>query len=265
MSIQFAKYNATGNDFIVLNNLDLKLDSSSKSFWKKMCSLKTGVGADGILFLEKSQEKDFKMRYLNADGGEVEMCGNGARTLTAFYHELCLGKKIKYAFETAKGIYECEINPEYGYKLKMNEPCDLDKVDLGDFGEKFSSTRSFYLNTGVPHAVLEVKNILDYPVLRNGKKIREDSRFINGCNANFFEVLSKGHLRVRTYERGVENETLSCGTGAVATALVAARLYNWKEGITLETLGGKLRVEFSRGFKDVYLLGHVEKIFTGLY
>ena len=119
------------------------------------------------------------------------------------------------------------------------------------------------MNTGVPHAVFEVKGILDYPVLDNGRTVRHDERFPKGSNANFFEVMSPKHIRIRTFERGVENETLSCGTGATATALAAAKFYGWNEEIVLETLGGRLAVKFSSDMKDIYLCGKGEKIFAG--
>jgi diaminopimelate epimerase len=199
--------------------------------------------------------------YINADGGEVEMCGNGARTITAFAHEVMGLKKDQYKFETMNGVYECSLDAVYGYRLKMTELYDVGKINLTDMPT--DATKSYYLNTGVPHAVFEVKDILNYPVFEKGKMVRYDSRFERGANANFFEMIKPQHLRLRTYERGVENETLSCGTGATATAIAASLFYGWKDEVVLETLGGRLAVKFSAGFSDVYLCGKVEKIFTG--
>ena len=263
MKINFTKFNATGNDFIVIDNRDLNFEAKDKFRWLKLCSLKTGIGADGVLLLEKSNKADFKMRYINADGGEVEMCGNGARAITAFADETLVQKKEIYKFETMNGIYECALDKDYGYRLKMTELYDMDKINLHDLDKAMNAKNSLYMNTGVPHAVFEIEKILDYPVNINGMTIRNDARFPKGSNANFFEVISPNHIRIRTYERGVENETLSCGTGATATALAAAAFYNWNDEVILETLGGKLAVKFSEDLSDIYLCGQVEKIFTG--
>lgn len=259
--IYFTKYNATGNDFVVIDNRSLEFQAENKKLWAQLCALKSGIGADGVLLLEKSSQHDFKMRYINADGGEVEMCGNGARTMTAFAHEVMGLKKSSYQFETMNGVYQCALDEVYGYRLKMTELYDLGKIPLEDLAT--GATHSLYLNTGVPHAVFEVKDLLDYPVFEKGKMIRYDQRFEKGSNANFFEVLRPNHLRLRTYERGVENETLSCGTGATATAIAAAGFYQWSDEVILETLGGRLAVKFSSDFKEVYLCGKVEKIFLG--
>ncbi len=261
--INFTKFNATGNDFVVIDNRDFTYRAEDRSLWARLCSLKTGVGADGVLLLETSDKVDFKMRYINADGGEVEMCGNGARAITAFAHEVLEAKKDTYKFETMNGVYECALDPVYGYRLKMTELYDIDKINLHDLDSKLKAKKSLYMNTGVPHAVFEIEKILDYPVNAFGKDVRYDARFPKGSNANFFEVISPKHIRIRTYERGVENETLSCGTGATATALAAAKFYGWSEEVVLETLGGRLAVKFSKDLKDIYLCGKVEKIFTG--
>ena len=204
---------------------------------------------------------DFKMRYINADGGEVEMCGNGARAITAFAHNLLLDKKVTYQFETMNGVYECSEDKVYGWRLKMTELYDVDKIKLDSLPIK--NAYALYLNTGVPHCVFLVDNILEYPVFDHGKLVRNNMLFEKGTNANFFEVLKPQHLRVRTFERGVENETLSCGTGVTATAIAAAKFYNWKDEIVLETLGGRLAVQFNSDFSSVFLCGKVEIIFTG--
>jgi diaminopimelate epimerase len=261
--INFTKFNATGNDFIVIDNRELKYSAEDKARWEALCSLKSGIGADGVLLLEKSTKADFKMRYINADGGEVEMCGNGARAITAFANEVLDNKKETYQFETMNGVYECSLDPVFGYRLKMTELYDVGKISLTDLDAKMHAKKSLYMNTGVPHAVFEIEKILEYPVIDNGRSVRHDERFPKGSNANFFEVISPKHIRIRTFERGVENETLSCGTGATATALAAAKFYGWNDEVILETLGGRLAVKFSSDLKDIYLCGKVEKIFTG--
>ncbi len=262
-TINFSKYNATGNDFIVIDNREFIHKAEDRKKWAKLCSLKTGIGADGILLLEESPNLDFKMRYINADGVEVEMCGNGARAITAYAHEVLESKKNKYKFETMNGVYECSLDEAYGYRLKMSELFDVGKIELKDLDSLVLAKKSLYLNTGVPHAVFEVEKIEDYHVVDFGRKVRYDDRFPKGSNADFFEVTSPNHIKIRTYERGVENETLSCGTGATATALSAAKFYGWSDKVTLQTMGGILVVLFSVDLKEIYLCGKVEKIFYG--
>jgi diaminopimelate epimerase len=189
------------------------------------------------------------------------MCGNGARAITAFAHELLDIKKNSYQFETMNGIYECALDSDHGFRLKMTELYDVDKINLELLG--INSKHSLYMNTGVPHCVFEVEDVAKYPVFEQGRSVRYNQLFAKGSNANFFEVIGSKHLKVRTYERGVENETLSCGTGVTATAIAAARIYQWSDEILLETLGGRLAVLFNSDFSSVYLCGKVEKVFTG--
>lgn len=254
--------NATGNDFIAIDNRKLQFSANDVELWKKLCALKSGIGADGVLLLEPSLKADFKMRYINADGGEVEMCGNGGRAITAFAHELFDNKKECYQFETMNGFYECSLDSVHGYRLKMTELYDVDKINLAPLN--IENKHCLYLNTGVPHCVFEVENLSHYPLFEKGKSVRYSPLFAKGSNANFFEVIAPRHLRVRTYERGVENETLSCGTGVTATAIAAAKIYQWSQEIIVETLGGSLAVSFNADFSSVYLCGKVEKIFTGM-
>ena len=264
MPLSFTKINATGNDFIVIDNREGVVQAENRELWSKLCSLKTGIGADGVLLLEKSSKADFRMRYINADGGEVEMCGNGGRAITAFASLVLETKKDLYRFETMNGVYECGPDSTHGFRLKMTELYDVDKIKLDSFKEEINNKHSMYLNTGVPHAVFEIENFLGYPVFERGKKVRYSSLFEKGTNTNFFEVVGPNHLRIRTYERGVENETLSCGTGITATAIAAAKIYKWSDEIILESLGGRLAVQFSADFKEVYLCGKVEIVFKGI-
>jgi diaminopimelate epimerase len=261
-TVQFKKYNATGNDFIIIDNREHIVDASDKKLWESMCRLKTGIGADGVLLVEKSTNYDFKMRYINADGGEVSMCGNGGRAITAFVHADLMFNKSAYQFETMNSVYESFPDKEFGYRLKMTELYDQDKIQVGDL---VSNIHAFYLNTGVPHAVFEVDQIDQFDVFNSGKKVRYDQRFEKGTNANFYQVIESGVVKIRTYERGVENETLSCGTGAVATALTAARFHHFTEQVIMQTMGGILAVKFSNDFKEIYLCGKVEKVFDGSF
>ena len=261
--ISFSKFNATGNDFIIIDNRQNIVNANDYALWKKLCSIKTGIGADGVLLLEKSAKADFKMRYINADGGEVSMCGNGARAITAFASERIDHKKEIYLFETMNGLYECGLDPEFGYKLKMTELYDVDKIKLNCFLNQLQAKSSLYLNTGVPHCVFEVTNLDSYPVFQNGNLVRYNSMFEKGANANFFEIESSGVLKIRTYERGVEGETLSCGTGITATAIAVAKFYGWKDRIIFKAKGGTLAVSFSSDFNEVYLCGPAIEVFKG--
>jgi len=260
--IFFSKYNGTGNDFIIIDNRDSIVEATASSLWARLCRQKFGIGADGVLLLEKSAKADFRMRYINADGGEVEMCGNGGRVITSFAHEQLGFNKKEYTFETMNAVYHSAPDLKWGYRLRMMELYDVHRFSIGHL---IPSNCSMYLNTGVPHCVFEVENVHKFPVFLKGKEIRYNSLFEAGTNSNFFEVMSPNHLRIRTYERGVENETLSCGTGATATAIAYAKFYHLKDEVILETNGGELAVSFDPDFKEVFLCGKVEKIFEGSF
>ncbi len=260
--VSFYKLCATGNDFIAIDNRNLVYDALNKNLWESMCYLKSGIGADGVLLLEPSSKFDFKMRYINADGGEVAMCGNGARAITYFAHTILNFGKEKYQFETKNSVYECSIDAEFGYKLKMTELYDLRAINLDDL---FLAKSNCYLNTGVPHSVFEVDDVDKIDLISCGRKIRFDGRFREGTNVNFYQLSASNKIKIRTYERGVENETLSCGTGAVATAITAAIKHQLKEAIVLETKGGELAVKFDSEFKNIFLCGQVKKVFEGTF
>jgi len=261
-TIHFKKFNATGNDFIIIDNRENIVNADDKALWAKLCRLKSGIGADGVLLVEKSTKFDFKMRYINADGGEVSMCGNGARAITAFVHEELKFQKVKYQFETMNSVYECAPDLEFGYRLKMTELYDVEKFKIDDL---VAATHCRYLNTGVPHCVFEVEDVEHFDVFNQGKKVRYDQRFPSGTNANFYKVIAANKVAIRTYERGVEDETLSCGTGAVATAITAAYFHQFSDQVVLETRGGTLAVKFSKDLKEIYLCGKVEKVFEGFF
>lgn len=263
MNLTFSKYVATGNDFVVVDNRNNSYDANNKNFWEKVCTPKWGVGADGVLLVEKSLKEncDFKMRYLNADGAEVSMCGNGARTITAFFHHECGGKKEHYTFETKNGIYHCYLDALWGYRLLMTELYDVAKLDISSLVKNQSS---LYLNTGVPHCVFEVLDVDNFPVFEEGKKVRYNPMFSEGANANFYTRVSEKRLKVRTYERGVENETLACGTGATAVAISAAKRYGITDSLEIEVPGGLLLIKFNSDFSTIELCGKAEKIFSGV-
>ncbi|MFA5287701.1 MAG: diaminopimelate epimerase, partial [Candidatus Omnitrophota bacterium] len=209
--IKFTKMVASGNDFVVVENNELSA--------KSVCDRKFGIGADGLLVLGKSRSADIKMRIFNADGSEAEMCGNGARC-TAFFavHQLACSKKV--SIETKAGIIKAEVNKDI-VRIKLTEPKGLNL----DIPIKINGRllRVNFINTGVPHAVIFVSGIDKIDVDNIGRAVRYHKRFSPaGTNVNFVEVLGKDAIRIRTYERGVEGETLACGTGSTAAALVFA-------------------------------------------
>jgi len=260
MKIDFFKYCATGNDFVVIDNRQNLCDTKNKKLWAHFCDRKNGIGADGVLFLEQVSSADFHMRYLNADGGEVDMCGNGARSITHFAHFLKIKNSADFVFTTANGKYLSQVLGVDLAKVQMTELRDENKYQLKDF--KISDS-CWFLNTGVPHCVFEVAGVDKFTVQETGAKVRYDARFPDGSNANFCERVSGNIFSLRTYERGVEAETLSCGTGAVATAIVMAKKYQIADQVILKTPGGELTVSFNSDFSKVYLAGSVKQVFSG--
>jgi len=261
LKLNFEKYSGTGNDFVVIDNRKLAINTQHKASWAQICDRKLGVGADGVLFVEPSEKYDFKMRYLNADGGEVDMCGNGARVLIHFVHEnLKLKVESNYVFETANGVYKASMDSKFGVKLQMVELYNVDKIKISDLAPL---ENSLYLNTGVPHCIFHVKEADAVDLQNHGAKVRYDKRFENGVNSNYFEVIEDNIIKLRTYERGVEGETLACGTGAVAAALACSKFFSWEKEVEVRMPGGILTILFNAGHSEVYLCGQVEKIFSG--
>jgi diaminopimelate epimerase len=253
MNVNCYKYQGTGNDFILIDNRGNSISLSTEQI-KWLCDRRFGIGADGLMLLELEPNADFKMVYFNSDGYESSMCGNGGRCITAF------AKKIGVISNEAKflaidGLHEAKIVDEL-ISLKMN---DVRNVEIGsDF---------FYLNTGSPHYVKYVSDVENMDVYIEGKKVRYNNRFeAEGTNVNFIEK-KENELFVRTYERGVENETLSCGTGVTAAALVAAisGASTTKNNCVIKTLGGNLNVKFEKvlehSFYNIWLEGPATFVF----
>ena len=251
----FYKYQGTGNDFILIDNRSFLFKNNTKTI-EKLCDGKFGIGADGLILLEnpKNPEEDFSMKYFNADGKESSMCGNGGRCIAAFAKELGL-IETKARFSAIDGEHIAILEDET-IRLKMMDVNGIEKVE-----------NAFFLNTGSPHYVVFTENIDAMDVKSEGAKIRYSKQFGEaGTNVNFVEV-KENILSVRTYERGVEDETLSCGTGVVAVALAAN--FSGKtssEKIVMETLGGNLSVNFEKsqnGYKNIWLNGPAELVFKG--
>jgi diaminopimelate epimerase len=262
--LRFTKMNGAGNDFILFDNRrgDIDLDRNQIA---QLCDRHRGIGADGILLLEKPTNRaDFRMRYFNADGGEAEMCGNGARCFARFANKVAASRE-KISFETQAGVISAELKGEL-VTLQMTDPTDLRlNVELRVADQRKTV---HLINSGVPHVVIPVRKINDADVRREGAAIRYHKMFSpNGTNVNFIEKRGSNKIAIRTYERGVEDETLACGTGIVASALIFAATENAGGPISVIARGGdELRVGFETvdgHFRNVTLTGPAEFVFEG--
>ena len=262
--MNFYKMSGTGNDFVVLDNRKNIVGEEIQRLVPKLCHRRNGVGADGVLLLEFSSKAEFRMRYLNADGGEVSFCGNGARCMAWFAHSIgAVGEKM--TFEAGDGLHKAEISG-HRVKLSMKDPSDIRLNFLLDLGGKGYSAS--FADTGVPHVVVPVADLGDFPAVETGRKIRYHQMFEPaGTNANFIELKDQHHLSIRTYERGVEDETLACGTGSTAAAVISALQGRAVSPVECLTHGGEvLTVHFRKEegrISEVHLEGEVRLVFKG--
>lgn len=254
MQINFTKYQGAGNDFVLVDNRDKSFPVYNKII-EQLCHRRFGIGADGLMLLEKEDNFDFRMRYFNSDGREASMCGNGGRCIVAFAQQIgVITDKTKFiAFD---GEHTAKITNDK-VKLKMQDVYDIET------GDNF-----FFMDTGSPHYVKFIDSHKDFDTYKEGQAIRYNERFKEeGTNVNFVSYISEGLINVSTYERGVEDETYACGTGCVASALSTAIKDNKKSGLyNIKTKGGDIKVYFSKdekGFKDIYLEGPAKKVFEG--
>jgi diaminopimelate epimerase len=264
-NLHFTKMNGAGNDFIMLDNRDGKL-SLSQAQINRLCDRHRGIGADGLIMVAPAQgHADWRMRYHNADGAEVEMCGNGARCFARFVNRLSPVKNGTVTFETPAGVISARISGDH-VSLGMSQPGPFaDGVTLDAAREKLTV---YSINTGVPHAVVLVDNLDDIDIRKVGAALRHHHHFQpRGTNANFVRQLGPQDLAIRTYERGVEDETLACGTGVVASALTLAALTDTPSPVRVLVKGGDtLTVEYERtenGFTNVVLTGPADFVFEG--
>ncbi|CAA7387209.1 diaminopimelate epimerase [Chryseobacterium fistulae] len=250
--MNFYKYQGTGNDFVMIDNRDLQFPKDKKTI-EKWCDRRFGIGADGLILLENSEGYDFKMVYYNSDGGESTMCGNGGRCLVAFAFFLDIFEK-KCTFIAIDGEHEAEIHNGI-VKLKM--------INVDTISNDGSDS---VLNTGSPHYVKYVENLVDYNVYTEGHKIRNSEKYREkGINVNFVEKISEDEIFVRTYERGVEDETYSCGTGVTASALTFLQKSNLTS-VKVKTLGGNLKIYAEKkgnSFHSIWLEGPAKQVFKG--
>jgi diaminopimelate epimerase len=266
VEIKFTKAEAGGNDFIIIDSENLSPEVNLSELTQALCLRKKSIGADGLLIYDKSELCDFKMRIFNPDGQEVNMCGNGARCLALYALKKKLTKEA-FKIETRAGIIEADMTGS-SPKLKLTDPKDI-KLNL-TLKLKEGEIKVHFVDTGVPHVVCLVKDLDDFDVLEIGRQIRYHKSFEpEGTNANFIQLQDDKGLKIRTYERGVEDETLACGTGAAAGALIASKVKNLTSPVDLKVKSGQLlRIYFDRKdecFKNVYLEGECNIVFEGNY
>ncbi|WP_185864664.1 diaminopimelate epimerase [Blattabacterium cuenoti] len=261
MKLNFFKYQGTGNDFIMLDFREKNITESTLLF-KTLCDRNFGIGADGVISIQNDENFDFYMKYYNSDGKESTMCGNGGRCVIFFSKQLGIIKDNKTYFRAEDG-------PHYGFIKENNlvsiKLKNLKKTDI------VIHLEHIFLNTGSPHCVLFVENLHKIDVYKEGRKIRFNNPYLKkGVNVNFVKILEKNILHVRTYERGVEKETLSCGTGVAAAVIAAYETnkisYKDKTKIPIKTTGGSLLLSLKKTeeeYRDIYLTGPAEFVFKG--
>jgi len=266
--IKFSKTVGSGNDFIIIDNRKSVVTANPARFVRRVCQRRLSVGADGVILIENSNAADFKLRIFNPDGHEPSMCGNGARCAALFaFQEKIAGRQMD--IETKAGIHSAAVKRDR-VKLKLPDPVDLrHKISLNIDGK---SIKVSFINTGVPHAVCFVRNVDKINVEGIGSKIRYHKEFRpEGTNTNFVEEIDENCIKLRTYERGVEGETLSCGTGSVASAIIFVmkqKSGRKRELINVQTRSGEpLKVYFSLQNDrptNLYLEGKAEEVYKGV-
>lgn len=256
MQQEFYKYQGTGNDFVMIDNRLQTFDKNNTKHIAFLCDRRFGIGADGLILLENHDTYDFKMVYYNSDGNESTMCGNGGRCLVAFARDLGIITK-NTVFEAIDGLHHAAITNDI-VKLQM---LDVDTIEKHE--------NHVFLNTGSPHHVEFKDNIEDFDIKTEGAKIRYGAPYNEaGSNVNFVKKLTNDTFTVRTYERGVEDETLSCGTGVTAVAIAMhATNQTTSNNVNLNVQGGKLNVSFTKdtngAYKNVWLVGPANFVFKG--
>ena len=263
--IPFYKMSGAGNDFIIIDNRNqIVADKDLSGFIASICRRKMSAGADGLILIEASDKFDFRWRFFNSDGSKAEMCGNGARCAARFAHVTGIAGTT-LSFETEAGVVSAQIN-EDRVKVKMPDPSDLKlayPLKLSNRSLEISS-----INTGVPHTVVMVEQVADVDVVTLGREIRLHQTFAPaGTNANFVQRSTGNAIEIRTYERGVEDETLACGTGAIASAIISARRFQMNSPVDVKTRSGEyLTIYFSAKdgqFDDIYMEGGASIIYSG--
>lgn len=258
MQIHFYKYHGTGNDFIMIDTRNTDFPAEPRLV-ERMCHRRFGIGADGLILIANHRDYDFSMRYFNSDGYEGSMCGNGGRCTVRFAHDLgIIG--LKTVFTAVDGEHSAEI---------LGDKISLKMADVDGISHK---STYWFVDTGSPHVVIPHQHIDALDVFGEGQKVRYNKEiFPEGTNVNFIEAIDQNQIKIRTYERGVEDETWSCGTGSVASSLIFASMNNFKDGpnkVILKAPGGELNVQFDKKnqqFSNIHLIGPATKVFEGDY
>lgn len=253
--MDFFKYQGTGNDFILIDDRQKTFPATNQAFIEYLCHRRFGIGADGLILLQNDSDYDFRMVYFNADGAEGSMCGNGGRCIVRFAHDLGIFDR-ETRFIAVDGEHAATVDKET-ISLKMSAVSGIEDRNGLTF-----------LNTGSPHVVLFVDDLESLDVVAEGRAIRYSGSFKpSGTNVNYAQVLADNTVFVRTYERGVEDETYSCGTGVTAVALAAHQQLAMTDPVAIKTIGGNLSVSFKQmvdgGFDTIYLIGPAERVFAG--
>lgn len=256
MKVNFYKYQGTGNDFVILDNRTGMFNSITTEQVQLLCDRRFGIGGDGLMLLNNKEGYDFEMIYYNSDGSHSSMCGNGGRCMVKFASQMGI-HKYTYRFLAIDGAHEAEIDNNNIIRLKMNDVTHV---------EEHSSHA--ILNTGSPHFVKFAVDIMNIDVVETGRDIRNSKAYVNeGINVNFVENTGEDSIYVRTYERGVEDETLSCGTGVTAAALVSSHNPIGFNRVEVKTPGGHLSVEYTKvdenNYENIWLCGPAELVFSG--
>ena len=254
MLLHFHKYHGTGNDFILIDNRLDNFPKNDTQLIAKLCDRHFGIGADGLILLERDASVDFRMSYFNADGRKGSMCGNGGRCIIAFARELGIIEN-QGTFSASGKLYNAWIE-DNGIRLQMQDVVDIQTHDT-----------HWFVDTGSPHHIEVVADLEEVDVVQRGAKLRYETYGETGSNINFVQSDAQNRFKVRTYERGVENETFSCGTGVTAVALAMYHAGNAdSRKIQVKTRGGTLEVRFEgdgNGYFNIFLIGPAEHVFKG--
>ncbi len=252
--INFSKYQGTGNDFVMIDDRAETFNLEDHAHIARMCNRKFGIGADGLILIRNHSDADFEMIYYNADGNITTLCGNGSRCAVRFADKLGMIKSA-CTFKTVEGILNARIEG------------DLVHIKMPDVKAVEHYNDHYFVHTGSPHHICLVDKVEQFDVFTEGRRIRYGAPYYEqGSNVNFVQSLGDSQIFVRTYERGVEDETLSCGTGVTAAALVKG-IMGAVSPVYVKTPGGDLQISFEadgkRGFKNIYLIGPAEEVFEG--
>ncbi len=257
--MKFTKVTGLGNDFILFDNRDQHFSGEEREFFSRICQRRISVGADGVILLENSQKANFKYRHFNSDGSLAEMCGNGARTICYYAVQNGLAPAA-LSFEVEGVIYEAIVSGNR-VTLKMPPPTEISTRTV-QVDEKNLESGGF-VQPGVPHLVVFTDEVDAIDVTQIGRRYRFHPHFKNGANVNFVQVINEETIRIRTYERGVEAETLACGTGATASAIISHLVKKLNSPILVKMPGGNLTVSWESDFKKVFLDGEAAIVYYG--